>query len=61
MRDTISTDELNRLVREARRDEREYIARWLEQGAGEKESHWNRVYARKIRESLKLAPHEAAR
>lgn len=33
-----------------RQSERDRIARWLEEGAGEKEQHWNEVYAKKLRE-----------
>lgn len=31
-------------------DTLDYVAAWLEQGAGEKESYWNHVYAKKLRE-----------
>ena len=37
-------------VERARRDERKRIADWLDAGAGEREQHWNEVYARKLRE-----------
>lgn len=41
-------------------DTLEYIAGWLEQGAGEKESHWNRVYAVKLREEARRRRMNAA-
>jgi hypothetical protein len=41
-------------------DTLEQVAKWLEEGAGEKESYWNHVYAKKLREQAQERRREEA-